>query len=82
MNFLDLIDIGAAASRRFAFLVSFLVVICFLAWPTQSFNFLHGQALDSAASSTNLIASNWGIRCTVTQDDLLSPATLDCTTGP
>jgi hypothetical protein len=78
MNILDLMQLGATTSLRIAVAIAVLLVLGYLVWPTQSFNFLHGQALDSAAGSANLVAASWGIHCTVTQDGLLSPATLDC----
>ncbi len=82
MNFLDSIEIGTRASRRFATLVAVLTMISFLVWPTQSFNFVHGQTLDSVAGSTELLASRWGVHCVVVQDGVLSPATMNCESGP
>ena len=82
MNILDGLDIGTSLSRRFATFVAVATVACVLLWPTQSFNFVHGQALDSIAGTTNVIGSHWGIHCDVTQEHLLEPATLTCTSTP
>lgn len=82
MNILDGIDIGTSLSRRFATFIAIVTVVCFLLWPTQSFNFVHGQALDSAAATTNVLGSRWGFRCAVTQEHLLEPATITCASTP
>jgi hypothetical protein len=82
VDILDGLVIGTSLSRRFATLLAVVTVVCFLLWPTQSFNFVHGQALDSIAGTTKVVGSRWGVHCDVAHEHLLEPATITCTSTP
>jgi hypothetical protein len=78
VDFFTAIELITEIGRRAQVAVAVVAVACFAFWPTPSFNFAWGRALDSVAGTTNLVARVWNIHCTVTQDGWLGRATIHC----
>ncbi|MFV0318357.1 MAG: hypothetical protein ACK5O2_15530 [Microthrixaceae bacterium] len=78
MNILDGLDIAAVTSKRAAVAIALAFIVCFLASPMKTTNFLYGQTLDSTAAAFNPVLERWDIHCVVHQDGLVGSPTIVC----